>query len=52
MLRHFRLKNYPELISWLQGINNLQQPELQRILAVALQKKQVEKRMLWEYTSI
>ncbi|HRH76119.1 MAG TPA: hypothetical protein PK129_02135 [Cellvibrionaceae bacterium] len=32
------LKNYPELISWLQGINNLQQPELQRILAVALQK--------------
>lgn len=32
------LKNYSELVGWLQAAQNSQQPELQRILAVALQK--------------
>ncbi len=32
------LKNYQELIAWLNGGNGYEQPELQRILAVALQK--------------
>lgn len=32
------LKNYSELISWLKDTQHLEQPELQRILAVALQK--------------
>ncbi len=46
------LKNYDELIGWLSNMRELQQPELQRILAVALQKKGREAEALVIYQSL